>query len=473
MSIKLLPLRFHGQETDGSRGFLPGTLCILATSYAMTHALAALQRSIARSLKSASSWIPTGFVRYLNVRKVLPGSISKRSRLGLDWLNFFLADIQTGFGAFVAFYLADLGWAKGQVGLALSAGTVAGLVAHLPGGAIVDWVRWKRSFVALGIAMIAVSALILAVAPTFVLVFTAEILHGLSAGIITPAIAAISLGLVGRSAMSARTGRNNAYDAAGNALTAGAMGAAGQYISKSAIFVGAAVLCFPALIALFLIRGDEIDYARSRNAGIGRHATNFQRIFDLGKNLRLYIFAACIFLFQLADASVLPMISQDLAQDKNKSASLLMAGLIVTPQIIAAALSPWVGYYSETFGRKPMLLIGLGIESLRALLFAAYSSYPILILGQSLGGVSAACVTVITVLMIADMTTGTGRFNLVQGFIGTVIAIAAAISTGTTGFLFEKFGHVVGFFVLSAAAAASIILLWTTLTETKPGKYLD
>jgi MFS family permease len=170
---------------------------------------------------------------------------------------------------------------------------------------------------------------------------------------------------------------------------------------------------------------------------------------------------------------MLPVISQDLAQEKNQSASLLMAGLIITPQIIAATLSPWVGYYSEKFGRKPLLLIGFGIESLRALLFAAYSSYPILIVGQSLGGISAACVTVLTVLMIADMTTGTGRFNLVQGFIGTVIAIAAAISTGGTGFLFEKFGHFPGFLILGAAAASATLLFWVALTETKPGKYLD
>jgi hypothetical protein len=184
----------------------------------MPHTLASLEGSIGRSLKSVSSWILASFAYFLDARKVLRGSISKQSRQGLDWLSFFLADIQTGFGAFVAFYLADLGWDKGQVGLALSAGTVAGLIAHLPGGAIIDWVPWKRGLAAIGIVMIAVSALILALAPTFVLVFTAEILHGITGGIITPAIAAISLGLVGRGAMSARTGRNNAFDAAGNAL---------------------------------------------------------------------------------------------------------------------------------------------------------------------------------------------------------------------------------------------------------------
>jgi MFS family permease len=439
----------------------------------MAYALAALEESIGRSLKSAGHSILTGIGHFLNARKVLRGPISKQSRHSLDWLNFFLADIQTGFGAFVAFYLADLGWDKGQVGLALSAGTVAGLIAHLPGGAIVDWVPWKRGIAATGIVMIAASALILTFAPTFVLVFVAEILHGVTGGIVTPAIAAISLGLVGRGAMSARTGRNNAFDAAGNALTAGAMGAAGQYIAKSAIFLGAAALCIPALIALSFIRSDEIDYARARNAGIGHSATNLQRIFELTKHLRLYVFAGCIFLFQLADASMLPVISQDLALDKNQSATLLMAGLIVTPQIIAAALSPWVGYYSEKFGRKPLLLIGFGIEVLRGLLFAVDTSYPVLLIGQCLGGISAAAVTVLTVLMITDMTTGTGRFNLVQGFIGTVIAIAAAISTGASGFLFEQVGHLYGFVILAAVAASASLLLWSALTETKPGKYLD
>ena len=347
------------------------------------------------------------------------------------------------------------------------------MITLLPGGAIVDWVPWKRALAAIGVVTIAASALILAFAPTLFMVFIAEILHGITSGIVTPAIAAISLGLVGRGAMSARTGRNNAFDAAGNALTAGAMGAAGQYISKSAIFLGAAALCIPALIALSFIRGDEINYARARNAGLGQGATNFQRIFDLTKNLRLYIFAGCIFLFQLADASMLPVISQNLALGKNRSASLLVAGLIVTPQIIAAILSPWIGYHSEKFGRKPLLLIGFGIEALRGLVFAFFTSYPALVIGQCLGGVSAAAVTVLTVLMITDMTTGTGRFNLVQGFIGTIIAIAAAISTGASGFVFEKLGHMHGFLILAAAAIAATALLWTGLTETKPGKYID
>src|ERR1700745_2439530 len=253
---------------------------------------------------------------------------------------------------------ADLGWPKGQVGLALGVGTLAGVISQIPGGALVDALRWKRGLTAIGVGCLCLSALIFALMPSVALVFVAEILHGLTAGIVTPAIAAISLGLVGRRAISVRTGRNYRFNAAGNALTAGLMGLAGQYFAKSAIFFGAAALCVPALIALSPSRADEIDYARPRNAGRGREAQSYSRIFDLGKNHNLYIFAACVFLFQLADASLLPVIGQNLAQSKAEYASLLMAGLIVVPQIVVALLSPWVGYHSEKWGRKPLLLPG-------------------------------------------------------------------------------------------------------------------
>ena len=99
----------------------------------MVHALIVAGNSLIGPFKSAFSRVPAGVTRYLDARKILRGSISAQSRRGLDWLNFFLADIQTGFGAFVAFYLAELGWPKGQVGLAQAAGTIAGLIAHIPG----------------------------------------------------------------------------------------------------------------------------------------------------------------------------------------------------------------------------------------------------------------------------------------------------------------------------------------------------
>ena len=206
---------------------------------------------------------------------------------------------------------------------------------------------------------------------------------------------------------------------------------------------------------------------------VGSRPRSYHRIFDLGKNRNLYIFAACVFLFQFADASLLPIVGESLAQSKTEYASLLMAGLIVVPQIVVALLSPWVGYHSEKWGRKPLLLLGFGLEIIRALLFAFSENVSVLLTAQLLGGISAATVTVLTILVVTDLTTGTGRFNLVRGFIGTLIAIAASISTTATGFLFEALGHWEGFLILAAASAIASSLLWAAMPETKPAKYLD
>jgi MFS family permease len=410
--------------------------------------------------------------RYWQARRSLHTPASRQSRYGLDWTNFFIADVQTGFGTFVAFYLAHLGWAKSDVGIALTTGTLAAVIMQIPGGALADAVTWKRALVAAGIVAIGVAALILALAPSFVPVLIAELLHGVTGGIITPAIGAISLGLVGRSAMSLRTGRNFRYSAAGNALTAAFMGIVGAYYSDSGIFLAAAGLCIPALIALGFIRSNEIDYRKARNAAKAQD-TRHARYRDLAKNRPLILFTAALVLFQLADASMLPLIGENLAQDTKQEGSLWMSGLIAVPQLVVALFAPWVGYHSERKGRKPLLLIGFALEPIRAAVLALSSSYVFLVVAQILDGVSGAIITVLTALVITDLTVGTGRFNLARGFVGAMIGLAASISTLATGYLFQGFGAVTGFLVICVIAGAATALLWLFVAESKPAKYED
>src|SRR6266851_5776899 len=384
-------------------------------------------------------------------RKLRDKEVSDRSRRGLDWTNFFIADVQMSFGSFLAFYLADLGWSKQDVGLALTAGALAGVGAQIPGGALADAVRWKRGLVALGVVAIAASALILALHPSFTLVFVAEILHGVTGGIVGPAIAAISLGLAGRHGMSCRVGRNFRFAAAGNAVTALAMGALGIYASVSAIFVVTALLCIPALIALDRIRPDEIDYMRARNAAMRDRSLEVQRIADLGKNRNLLLFAGAMVLFQFSNASVLPLVGENLALSKLALSPLFMAGLIVVPQIVVAVLAPWIGYWSELWGRKPLLLVGFGTEAARALLFSVVSEPWVIILVQLLDGVTGAVITVLTILVITDLATG----------------------TAVSGFIVSRFGDWVGFASMAAVTAAGLALVWAALPETKPAEYID
>jgi MFS family permease len=406
-------------------------------------------------------------------RRDLDRKISDQSRRGLDWTNFFMADVQVGFSSFLAFYLADLNWSKQDVGFALTAGKLASVAAQVPGGALADAVPWKRGLVAAGIVMIGLSALILALWPTFALVFAAEILHGASAGLVVPGIAAISLGLAGRQGMSLRVGRNFRFAAAGNVLTAAAMGALGYYISNNAIFIMAALLCIPTLLALSQVRPNEIDYAKARNAARKDHSFDLQRVTELAKNRNLLVFAASMVLFHFCDASLLPLVGQNLASSKSALSSVLMAGFIVVPQIVVAVLAPWIGYWSEIWGRKPLLLCGLGIEAVRALAFTVVSDPIAILFVQLLDGLTAAVITVLTVLVITDLTSGTGRFNLAQGALGTLIAIASAVSATVLGIVAQRFGDVAGFVTMAAGTGLAMVVMWALLPETKPEKYDD
>jgi MFS family permease len=396
-----------------------------------------------------------------------------QSRHGLDWMNFFTADVQTGFGAFVSFYLANLRWSQEDVGFALTLGRLSGVIGLIPAGALTDAIRSKRGLAAAGLFMIAIAALILALHPTFVFVLIAEVLHGLTAGILGPAIAAISLGLVGRRAMSLRVGRNHRYDAAGNALTAAAMGLLGKYLALKAIFVMAATLTLPALIALGRIRGDEIDYDRARNAGKGEKGPSVQGIMALRKNPNLLWFAGCLALFQLADASMLPLVSERLGQSSLAANPLLLSGLIIAPQLVVSVFAPWVGYFSELWGRKPLLLIGFSLEIIRGVMFAFVTDSFLLIAVQLLDGVSGAFVSVLTVVIITDLTAGTGRFNLARGGVGMITGVAASVSTALSGVVWQRAGEKAAFLSMAAVAVIATALLWCQLAETRPAKYAD
>src|SRR5581483_5477141 len=368
----------------------------------------------------------------------------------------------------------DLGWLQGAIGLALTVGRAVSALSLVPGGALVDAVRWKRALVALGLVMLAASALILALHPTFAFVIFAEVLHGLTAGLITPAVAAISLGLVGRQAMSTRIGRNYGFSGAGNALTASLMGALGNFFGKSSIFLAAAGLSVPALMALGFVRKEEIDYDRARNAGKDREGrASLQGLSVLGKNRQLLWFAASAALFQLADASMLPLAIENIGRARAAESSFVAAAMLAVPQIVVALLAPWIGYLSEIWGRKPLLIASFAVEIVRAILFIFLSGALPLIAIQTLEGVIGATRTVLVTVIVTDLTTGTGRFNLARGAVGLVMAVAASISTLAFGFIAQETGHWVAFLSMAAISGLGAAVVWFRVNETRPERYID
>ncbi|MCY0389445.1 MFS transporter [Robbsia sp. Bb-Pol-6] len=421
-----------------------------------------------------------------------------RSIRALDWLNFFMANVQTGFGPFIASYLASEKWTQGEIGIALSVGTVTAMVSQLPAGAVVDALRSKRGAAVAAIGAVTVSAILFAISTAWVSVIFAEILHGFASCMLVPAIAAISLALVGRKNLGDRLGRNARWASIGSACAALIMGLFGQYVSVRGIFWLTAALTVPSIIALGMIeqggaqRGRGVPGQGAAGAGAGAAGAGAgagaaagaaagdahdvlaapprESLVTLLRDRRLLIFAACIILFHLSNAAMLNLAAGEVTLRMGDHVQLVIAACIIVPQIIVAAMSPWVGRSSQRWGRRPILILGFSALPVRALLFALVSnaSNPYLLVPvQVFDGLSAAVFGVMLPLIAADVAGGKGRYNLCIGFFGLAAGVGATLSTSVAGFAADRFGSSAAFFGLAAMGALAVLLVWKAMPETR------
>jgi MFS family permease len=397
-----------------------------------------------------------------------PIAPSRQSLLALSWLNFFLSGMQTAFGPIAAAYLAAAEWTAKDIGFALSIGGIASLISQVPGGELIDAVRAKRLLVAICVIIVASSILVFRLWPSFAVVALAEVLQGITGGVLGPAVVAITLGLVGHAGLAERLGQNQRFAAAGGVVVTLTMAVVAYSDSPWAMFVPVG-LAVPLLVALNRIKANEIDFGRASGAD-ETHADRPKRagrLTALLKNRPLLIFAACVVFFQLANASMLPLVNGMLAPEGKRQAAPLVAALIIVPQIIVGLLAPWVGRQAEKHGRKLLLLVGFAALPIRAVLFASTDNPLVLVVIQALDGITGAVLGVMTALVIADVTRGTGRFNLAQGMFGTLMGVGASLSTTLSGLIVHHFGYSTGFVSLAGVGLVAFMILAAFLPETK------
>ena len=393
---------------------------------------------------------------------------SQRSLRGLDWFAFFVADVQTGWGPFVATYLTSVAWTQFDIGLILTIGTITGLALQIPAGALVDRVPAKRLLAALAVASISASALLLALWPIFSVVVAAKVLHAIASSLLGPTLVAMSLGLVGHALFSIRLGRNVRFLSLGNAIAAGVAGGIAYYYSNQAIFFLTAALGIPTLIALAQISSSEIDPELARGgiskSGVG---TWFDAISGLVHHRVLIGFAATIVLFQLANAAMLPILAGILAKRDPETAALVLSICILVPQFVVVAIAPWIGVKAQSWGRRPLLLLTFVALSARGAIFAVTSDPYLLVAAQLLDGISAASLGVLVPLIIADVTRGSGHFNFAQGLIGAAVGIGASFSTTLAGFIADTSGAAITFLLLACVGVMGLVFVFAVVPETR------
>jgi len=393
----------------------------------------------------------------------------------LDAVNFLLADVRGALGPYLnVFLVTQQHWNQTEVGWVTTAGGLLGLRAQTPAGAAIDATRRKRGAVVLALAVLAVGAAAIFAAPTFWPVLVANALMAVVGDVFGPAVAALTLGLYARNQLARRMGRNSAFDHAGNVAIAVAAGAVGYVLSQRAVFLLVPVFALLAASAVLSIPAAAIDQDRARGLEDGQSGSEGgqgpEGVRMLLRSRPLVVFSLCVMLFHFANAPLLPLVGQKLAQSHPAWATAMMSACIVAAQLVMLPIALVVGRNADRWGRKPILLAGFAILPVRAVLYTFSNAAPWLIGVQMLDGVGAGILGALTPLVIADLMRGTGRYNLAQGAVATVQGAGASLSGLAAGVVVDHLGYDAAFLGAGVAASGALAVLALAMPETAPDR---
>lgn len=389
----------------------------------------------------------------------------------LDAVNFLLADVRGALGPYLnVFLITQQHWSQTEVGWVTTISGLLGLAAQTPAGAAIDATRRKRGAVVAALAVLAIGAVVIFAVPSFWPVLLANTAIAVVGDVFGPAVAAVTLGLYARRHLARRMGRNSAFDHAGNVVVAAAAGGIGYLFSQRAVFLLVPVFALLAASAVLSIPDAAIDQDRARGLGDGEPAPEDARspsgYAALLRSRPLVVFAVCAMLFHFANAPLLPLVGQKLAQASPAWATAMMSSCIIAAQLIMLPVALAVGRTADRIGRKPILLVGFAVLPIRALLYTLSDSAPWLIGVQLLDGIGAGIFGAITPLVIADLTRGTGRYNLAQGGVATVQGLGASVSGLAAGIIVDHFGYSAAFLSFGGGAFVALIVLLFAMPET-------
>lgn len=398
-------------------------------------------------------------------------SVSRRSMRALDAVNLFLADVRDGIGPYLGIYLlASHDWDAGSIGIAMSAMGLAMVVAQTPAGALIDNARNKRLVMAIASLMVGVATVGMTLFVNLPAVIFFQIVTGVAAAVLVPGLAAITLGLVGYRNFPERQGRNEVFNHAGNVVAALIAGLAGHFIAREFLFYAVAAFALLSMISILMIRGDEIDNELARGAKTSSEEKGDGHVSGFGAviaNKPLLMFALSIVLFHFANAAMLPLVGQYMAAGTSSGASLYMSACIIVAQLVMIPVAKFTGDKADSWGRRPLFLIGFAVLPIRGLLYAFSDNPYWLVAVQALDGIGAGIFGVLWVIVVADLTRGTGRYNVALGAIATAHSIGAALSNLTAGYVVNATGYAGGFLFLAAAAVVALAVFYFFVPETR------
>jgi MFS family permease len=388
----------------------------------------------------------------------------------MDWLNFFLAPIRAGLASYLPIYFAHKGFTSSQIGTVIAILALTAAIAITPCGQFVDRFPRKRQLLAINLFIFACCVFALIFEHEFKWVLLIQIFVAITCSMMAPTLGAISLGLVGHDHIAARLGRNDAYNHAGSVFTALAVGFAGLYFPAESMFCLVLFLCAASIVCALVIKDKDINEAWSTGLTETTQDVHPSTIGALMKTPGFFVFLGAVFLFNLTNGALLPLVLQRIVHfpsngDLNLN-SFWPTSCIIVAELVMIFSAIFTGLQANK-GRKPLLLACYVCLVARALIFALVKTPLLLVAAQVFDGLSAGIFGVISITIISDLSHGSGHFNLSQGMVYTFCAIGAATSNALSGVFADKLGFEPTCLILMASGIFGFIFVAKAFPETK------
>lgn len=437
----------------------------------------------------------------------------RTTRVGLCALNFFSSDIRDGLAPFAAvFLLQEAGWRPGMIGIAMTANSISQFAVQTPVGAFIDGTVHKKAVCIACCVVVATMSLAMVYFPDFWAVVITRAIQGVGSAALPPAIAAMTLGVVGSAKFAHQISYNEVFNHAGMACCSLGAGLAAYFWEPKAAFfiVGStgalSILCLPLITGIDhdVARGlapadsgrDDGDGERSGESlppatqseneegelkGGGKKAMGYG---ELLADRRILCFCLCCFGFHFGNAAMLPLLGQKLSlgDASGKNSMFYMAACQIVAQCVMTCIALIVGRLADSWGRLPVYMLGFAIIPTRGILVSLvhYSNSWLLISTQVFDGLANGIFGVLSVVVAEDLAAGTGHYNLVFGLVSTSVQVGAACSTLIGEFVVDIYdqccddgsnpgeAYNVAFRFLGCVALAPVLLFAVGVGETAP-----
>ena len=294
------------------------------------------------------------------------------------------------------------------------------------------------------------------------LVGGAQIVQAVCAAAMAPTISGLTLGLAGQSHLPAQLGRNEAWNHAGNGLSAMLGGAIGYWYGVPGVFVVMSGMLLLSLYALHGIAPRDIDHAQARGlAPEAEHATPAQRaaLWHGPAALPVLCVGLVMLFFHLGNAHMLPLLGQSAVARFAINGAAYTAATVVIAQGTMILVALWAARLARRRGYGILLWCALLALPLRGCIAGFWHSPWSIIPVQMLDGVGAGILGVVTPGLAARLLNGTGHVNLGLGVIMTLQGIGASCSASYGGLVAHLLGYGPAFLALAAAPCVALGIL--------------